>query len=47
MRVLFSTLYEGPRFKFGYSVNSKNAMLISIPMINLRGQVDMNQTHYY
>jgi hypothetical protein len=47
MRVLFTTLYEGPGFKFGYKVNNKNAILISIPMLDLRGLVDMNQTQYY
>lgn len=47
MRVLFTTLYDGPGFKFGYAVSPKSAILISIPMIDLRGQVDMNQTQYF
>lgn len=48
MRVLFTTMRMGPAFNFGFG-DDKNArpIMISIPLLDLRGQIDMNNTKYY
>ena len=46
MRTLFTTLYSGPWLKFGNGVTRANPVLVSIPMIDLIGKVDMNNTLY-